>query len=238
MDCQNPLCLNAVNFFSLAKLRIFCICSPRSFESDISMKETFLSDNKVSKKQYAFNKLEDINLGLLHQVVKGSRTNFRNNTASVKTRAQVSGTGAKPWAQKGTGRARQGSLRSPQFAGGGVAHGPGTRVYQDRTPKKMKKKALDMAISQRIEESSVFVINGSDFSTPSTKQAVASLNELNIERNFTFIYSDNDENLYKSFNNIPKSRLVSVKKLAAIDIISTDDTIFSVDAISEFLGEE
>ena len=197
-----------------------------------------ISDNKVSKKQYAFNKLEDINLGLLHQVVKGSRTNFRNNTASVKTRAQVSGTGAKPWSQKGTGRARQGSLRSPQFAGGGVAHGPGTRVYQDRTPKKMKKKALDMAISQRIEESSVFVVNGSDFSMPSTKQAVASLNELNIERNFTFIYSDNDENLYKSFNNIPKSRLVSVKKLAAIDIISTDDTIFSVDAISEFLGEE
>ena len=197
-----------------------------------------ISDNKVSKKQYAFNKLEDINLGLLHQVVKGSRTNFRNNTASVKTRAQVSGTGAKPWSQKGTGRARQGSLRSPQFAGGGVAHGPGTRVYQDRTPKKMKKKALDMAISQRIEESSVFVVNGSDFSIPSTKQAVASLNELNIERNFTFIYSDNDKNLYKSFNNIPKSRLVSVKKLAAIDIISTDDTIFSVDAISEFLGQE
>ena len=197
-----------------------------------------ISDNKVSKKQYAFNKLEDINLGLLHQVVKGSRTNFRNNTASVKTRAQVSGTGAKPWSQKGTGRARQGSLRSPQFAGGGVAHGPGTRVYQDRTPKKMKKKALDMAISQRIEESSVFVVNGSDFSIPSTKQAVASLNELNIERNFTFIYSDNDKNLYKSFNNIPKSRLVSVKKLAAIDIISTDDTIFSVDAISEFLGEK
>ena len=197
-----------------------------------------ISDNKVSKKQYAFDKLEDINLGLLHQVVKGSRTNFRNNTASVKTRAQVSGTGAKPWAQKGTGRARQGSLRSPQFAGGGVAHGPGTRVYQDRTPKKMKKKALDMAISQRIEEGSVFVINGSDFSTPSTKQAVNSLNELNIERNFTFIYSDNDENLYKSFKNIPNSRLVSVKKLAAIDIISTDDTIFSVDAISEFLGEE
>ena len=197
-----------------------------------------ISDNKVSKKQYAFNKLDDINLGLLHQVVKGSRTNFRNNTASVKTRAQVSGTGAKPWSQKGTGRARQGSLRSPQFAGGGVAHGPGTRVYQDRTPKKMKKKALDMAISQRIEESSVFVVNGSDFSIPSTKQAVASLNELNIERNFTFIYSDNDKNLYKSFNNIPKSRLVSVKKLAAIDIISTDDTIFSVDAISEFLGEQ
>ena len=74
-------------------------------------------ENKISKKQYKFKPIEEINVGLLHQVVKGSRTNFRNNTASVKTRAQVSGTGAKPWAQKGTGRARQGSLRSPQFAG-------------------------------------------------------------------------------------------------------------------------
>ena len=70
-------------------------------------------ENKISKKQYKFEPIEEINVGLLHQVVKGSRTNFRNNTASVKTRAQVSGTGAKPWAQKGTGRARQGSLRSP-----------------------------------------------------------------------------------------------------------------------------
>ena len=78
-----------------------------------------ISDNKVTKKQYEFIPIDEINVGLLHQVVKGSRTNFRNNTASVKTRAQVSGTGAKPWAQKGTGRARQGSLRSPQFIGGG-----------------------------------------------------------------------------------------------------------------------
>lgn len=197
-----------------------------------------ISDNKVTKKQYKFEPIEEINLGLLHQVVKGSRTNFRNNTASVKTRAQVSGTGAKPWAQKGTGRARQGSLRSPQFIGGGIAHGPGTRVYRDRTPKKMKKKALNMAISQRLSEGSIFVLNGKDFDTPSTKQAVASLNELKIERGFTFVYSDNDENLYKSFKNIKNSRLVSIKKLAAIDVISTDDTIFSDNAISVFLGDE
>ena len=118
-------------------------------------------DNKVTKKQYSFDPIEEINIGLLHQVVKGSRTNYRNNTATVKTRAQVSGTGAKPWAQKGTGRARQGSLRSPQFVGGGVAHGPGTRVYKDRTPKKMKTKALSMAISQRISEDSVFRKRGS-----------------------------------------------------------------------------
>lgn len=197
-----------------------------------------ISDNKVTKKQYEFIPIDEINVGLLHQVVKGSRTNFRNNTASVKTRAQVSGTGAKPWAQKGTGRARQGSLRSPQFIGGGIAHGPGTRVYRDRTPKKMKKKALNMAISQRFSEGSVFVLNGKDFDAPSTKQAVSSLKKLKIERGFTFVYSENDENLYKSFKNIKNSRLVSVKKLAAIDVISTDDTIFSQNAISDFLGEE
>jgi large subunit ribosomal protein L4 len=197
-----------------------------------------ISDNKVTKKQYEFIPIDEINVGLLHQVVKGSRTNFRNNTASVKTRAQVSGTGAKPWAQKGTGRARQGSLRSPQFIGGGIAHGPGTRVYRDRTPKKMKKKALNMAISQRFSEGSVFVLNGKDFDSPSTKQAVSSLKKLKVERGFTFVYSENDENLYKSFKNIKNSRLVSVKKLAAIDVISTDDTIFSQNAISDFLGEE
>jgi large subunit ribosomal protein L4 len=197
-----------------------------------------ISDNKVTKKQYEFIPIDEINVGLLHQVVKGSRTNFRNNTASVKTRAQVSGTGAKPWAQKGTGRARQGSLRSPQFIGGGIAHGPGTRVYRDRTPKKMKKKALNMAISQRFSEGSVFVLNGKDFDAPSTKQAVSSLKKLKVKRGFTFVYSENDENLYKSFKNIKNSRLVSVKKLAAIDVISTDDTIFSQNAISDFLGEE
>ena len=170
--------------------------------------------------------------------MKGSRTNYRNNTATVKTRAQVSGTGAKPWAQKGTGRARQGSLRSPQFVGGGVAHGPGTRVYKDRTPKKMKTKALSMAISQRISENSVFVIDGTGFGAPSTKLAVSSIEEFGIKKSFTFVYSDRDENLYKSFRNIKESRLVSVKKLAAIDVISTDDTIFSTNAMSSFLGED
>tara|TARA_B100001057_G_C22782158_1_gene924098 strand:+ start:719 stop:1342 length:624 start_codon:yes stop_codon:yes gene_type:complete len=195
-------------------------------------------DNKVTKKQYSFDPIEEINIGLLHQVVKGSRTNYRNNTATVKTRAQVSGTGAKPWAQKGTGRARQGSLRSPQFVGGGVAHGPGTRVYKDRTPKKMKTKALSMAISQRISEDSVFVIDGTGFKVPSTKLAISSIEEFGIKKSFTFVYSDGDENLYKSFRNIKESKLVSVKKLAAIDVISTDDTIFSTNAMSHFLGED
>src|SRR5210317_893893 len=194
-------------------------------------------ENKVSKKQYKFEPIEEINIGLLHQVVKGSRTNFRNNTASVKTRAQVSGTGAKPWAQKGTGRARQGSLRSPQFIGGGIAHGPGTRVYRDRTPKKMKRKALNMAISQRIKEEALFVIDGESVETPSTKLASTVLKEFNIDRSFIFVYGDSDDNLIKSFRNLKNSRVVSVKKLSTYDVISTDSIILSKNAMNHITGE-
>jgi large subunit ribosomal protein L4 len=195
------------------------------------------SDNKVTKKQFNYKVIEDINIGLLHQVVKSNRTNYRNNTASVKTRSQVSGTGAKPWAQKGTGRARQGSLRSPQFVGGGIAHGPGGRVYLDRTPKKMKKKSLNMAISQRIKEDALFVIDGETVDTPSTKLATAVLNEFNIDRSFIFVYGDGDDNLIKSFRNLENSRIVSVKKLSTYDVVSTDNTVLSKNAMDYITGE-
>ncbi len=195
------------------------------------------SDNKVTKNQFNYDVAEDINIGLLHQVVKSNRTNYRNNTASVKTRSQVSGTGAKPWAQKGTGRARQGSLRSPQFVGGGIAHGPGGRVYMDRTPKKMKKKSLNMAISQRIKEEALFVIDGESVETPSTKLASTVLKEFNIDRSFIFVYGDSDDNLIKSFRNLKNSRVVSVKKLSTYDVISTDSIILSKNAMNHITGE-
>ena len=195
------------------------------------------ADNKVTKSQFNFEVIEDINIGLLHQVVKSNRTNYRNNTASVKTRSQVSGTGAKPWAQKGTGRARQGSLRSPQFVGGGIAHGPGGRVYLDRTPKKMKKKSLNMAISQRIKEEALFVIDGQSVDVPSTKLASAVLSEFNIERSFIFVYGEGDENLIKSFRNLKNSRIVSVKKLSTYDVVSTDNAVLSKNAMDYLTGE-
>ena len=165
------------------------------------------------------------------------RTNYRNNTASVKTRSQVSGTGAKPWAQKGTGRARQGSLRSPQFVGGGIAHGPGGRVYLDRTPKKMKKKSLNMAISQRIKEEALFVIDGQSVDVPSTKLASTVLSEFNIERSFIFVYGEGDDNLIKSFRNLKNSRIVSVKKLSTYDVVSTDNAVLSKNAMDYLTGE-
>ncbi|MAW26538.1 MAG: 50S ribosomal protein L4 [Actinobacteria bacterium] len=195
------------------------------------------ADNKVTKSQFNFEVIEDINIGLLHQVVKSNRTNYRNNTASVKTRSQVSGTGAKPWAQKGTGRARQGSLRSPQFVGGGIAHGPGGRVYLDRTPKKMKKKSLNMAISQRIKEEALFVIDGQSVDVPSTKLASTVLSEFNIERSFIFVYGEGDDNLIKSFRNLKNSRIVSVKKLSTYDVVSTDNAVLSKNAMEYLTGE-
>ena len=195
------------------------------------------ADNKVTKSQFNFEVIEDINIGLLHQVVKSNRTNYRNNTASVKTRSQVSGTGAKPWAQKGTGRARQGSLRSPQFVGGGIAHGPGGRVYLDRTPKKMKKKSLNMAISKRIKEEALFVIDGQSVDVPSTKLASTVLSEFNIERSFIFVYGEGDDNLIKSFRNLKNSRIVSVKKLSTYDVVSTDNAVLSKNAMDYLTGE-
>ena len=195
------------------------------------------ADNKVTKSQFNFEVIEDINIGLLRQVVKSNRTNYRNNTASVKTRSQVSGTGAKPWAQKGTGKARQGSLRSPQFVGGGIAHGPGGRVYLDRTPKKMKKKSLNMAISQRIKEEALFVIDGQSVDVPSTKLASTVLSEFNIERSFIFVYGEGDDNLIKSFRNLKNSRIVSVKKLSTYDVVSTDNAVLSKNAMDYLTGE-
>lgn len=201
--------------------------------------DTYITkENKISKKQYPISVADEINKGLLHQVVTSNRTNHRNNTASVKTRAQVSGTGAKPWAQKGTGRARQGSLRSPQFVGGGVAHGPGGRVYKDRTPKKMKRKSLNMALSQRIDENSVFVIDATDMDKPSSKLASSILGEFEIDKSFTFVYGENDDVLLKSFRNLDKSNIVSYLKLATFDVISTDFTIFSQSAINLISGDK
>ncbi len=200
---------------------------------------TYLTEEKkVLEEQYEYNVIDEINIGLLHQVSKANRTNHRNNTASVKTRAQVSGTGAKPWAQKGTGRARQGSLRSPQFVGGGVAHGPGGRVYIDRTPKKMKRKSLNMAISKRITEEAVFVVDSKGMEKPSTKLASSILNEFKINKSFTFVYSQNDDVLIKSFRNIKNSNVVSFSKLSTFDVISKDYIIFSKNAINDISEEE
>ena len=120
----------------------------------------------------------------------------------------------------------------------GVAHGPGGRVYKDRTPKKMKKKSLDMALSQRINEKSVFVIDASGMEKPSTKLVSSILGEFQIEKSFTFVYGENDDILLKSFRNLDNSNIVSYLKLSTFDVVSTDFTIFSQSAINLISGDK
>ena len=179
-----------------------------------------------------------VNRKLVETVLYKTNANYKGRHAKTKQQNEVAGPTSKIYAQKGTGNARHASRKAPIFVGGGVAHGPGTRVYKDRTPKKMKSKALAMAISQRISEESVFVIDGNGIDSPSTKLAASAVKEFDIKRSFTLVYSDEDEVLFKSFRNLEESKLVSVSKVAAIDIISTDHTIFSTSAISKYLGDE
>ena len=192
-------------------------------------------ENTVPLSEAVFQ--QDFNEDLVHQLVNTYIHNSHQRTKGQKNRSAVRGGGKKPWKQKGTGRARQGSLRAPAFIGGGIAHGPGGRVYIDRTPKKMKKKSLNMAISQRIKEESLFIVDGEATEAPSTKLASSILNDFNIEKSFIFVYGENDDNLIKSFRNLKHSRIVSVKKLSTYDVISTDNTVLSKNAMEYLTGD-
>ncbi len=121
------------------------------------------------------------NVAVMHQVVVAQLAAKRSGTQSTKTRSEVSGGGAKPWKQKGTGRARAGTIRAPQWRGGGVALGPKPRSYDQKTPKKMKRLALRSALSDRAAEGKVHVVTSWDFDTPSTKAAAAALEALGVE---------------------------------------------------------
>ena len=195
------------------------------------------SANKLKSEEYEVNFVDEINLGLLHQVSISSRTNNRNRTASTKNRAEVSGTGAKPWMQKGTGRARAGSLRSVQFRGGGIVHGPGGRVYKDRTPKLMKRKALQMALSQRHKEDSFFILDPSGWESPSTKLASTVLNNIGITRSVLFVSLLTEHDLVKSFRNIGSLVIRTPDKLSAIDIVMNDYLLITKEAFQQLVEE-
>ena len=193
--------------------------------------------NKLATKDYDLEFHEEVNIGLLHQVAISSRTNHRNVTASTKTRAEVSGTGAKPWMQKGTGRARAGSLRSAQFRGGGVVHGPGSRIYKDRTPILMKKKALQMIIAQRYREEALYLLDPSDWENPSTKKAIEILEAIGINTSVLFVSLSDETNLIKSFRNISEISCTNPKKIAAIDVIVNDYILITDKAFDTLLTE-
>ena len=167
------------------------------------------------------------NVPVMHQVVNAQLAAKRSGTHSTKTRAEVRGGGAKPWKQKGTGRARVGSSRVPQWRGGGVAMGPKPRDYSQRTPKKMKRLALYSALSDRASENNVLVVEGWSFEQPKTKEAKDALSSIGAEGKVLLVIDDTDTNTRKSFRNLTNAHVISPTQLNVFDVLSTDMVIFT-----------
>ena len=167
------------------------------------------------------------NVPVLHQVVTAQLAARRAGTQSTKTRAEVSGGGKKPFKQKGTGNARQGSTRAPHFSGGGVALGPKPRKYDQRTPKKMINLALRSALSDRAAEGKVVVVDEWGFDAPKTKAAKAALASLGIEGKALVVVDRDDINTIKSFLNLREVQLIERAELNAYDILSNEYVVFS-----------
>jgi large subunit ribosomal protein L4 len=167
------------------------------------------------------------NVALMHQVVTAQLAARRAGTHSTKNRAEVRGGGAKPYRQKGTGNARQGSNRSPQFAGGGVAHGPTPRRYGQKTPKKMIKAALRSALSDRAAEDRIIVIDSWGIESPKTKDARAALGALGVEGAVLVVLDRGDTAAALSFRNLPNVQVIAVEELNAYDVLCNDWLIFT-----------
>jgi len=182
------------------------------------------------------------NIALMHQVVTAQLAAARQGTHSTKTRGEVSGGGRKPYRQKGTGRARQGSTRAPQFAGGGTVHGPKPRDYSQRTPKKMIAAALRGALSDRARNERIHAVTelvGGQ--TPSTKSAKAFLGELVSDRTpgknkVLVVIGRSDEVGAKSVRNLPGVHVVSPDQLNTYDVLHADDVVFSVEALDAYIS--
>ncbi len=177
------------------------------------------------------------NIPLMHQVVVAQLAAARQGTHKAKTRGEVRGGGRKPYKQKGTGRARQGSTRAPQFTGGGVVHGPVPRDYSQRTPKKMKAAALRGALSDRARNNQVYVVE--TFVTgekPSTKAAIAALRQVSQARKVLVVLASDDELNWLSLRNEPRVHLLDAGQLNTYDVLDADDVVFTRDALDEFLA--
>jgi large subunit ribosomal protein L4 len=177
------------------------------------------------------------NIALMHQVVIAQLAAARQGTHKVKTRGEVRGGGKKPYKQKGTGRARQGSIRAPQFTGGGIVHGPVPRDYSQRTPKKMKAAALRGALSDRAREGRVRVVESFvEGETPKTKAALAVLSAVSEARKVLVVLGREDEVNWISLRNVPSVHLLMADQLNTYDVLLADEVVFTADALEEFLG--
>jgi large subunit ribosomal protein L4 len=182
---------------------------------------------EVSDKVFAI----EPNKAVLHQVVTAQLAARREGSQSTLTRGEVRGGGIKPWRQKGTGRARQGSIRAPHWVGGGVTHAPKPRSYAQRTPKKMVRLALASALSDRASSDRVVVVDAWDFSQPKTKDALKALTSLGVEWRILIVLTLEDEIAWKSFRNVPSVHVQSAGELNAYDILVSDYVIFTKNSV-------
>src|SRR5690606_7050403 len=179
----------------------------------------------------------ETNIPLIHQVVTAQLAAARQGTHSTKTRAEVRGGGRKPYRQKGTGRARQGSIRAPQFAGGGIVHGPQPRDYSQRTPKKMKAAALRGALSDRARHGRIHVVEALvSGDAPSAKVAAAGLAGLTERKNLLVVLERSDVVGLMSIRNIENIHVLVVDQLNTYDVLCADDVVFTKGAYDTFIG--
>jgi large subunit ribosomal protein L4 len=177
------------------------------------------------------------NVSLIHQVVVAQLAAARQGTSSTKRRGEVRGGGRKPYRQKGTGRARQGSTRAPQFVGGGVVHGPKPRSYDQRTPKKMKVAALRGALSDRARNDRLFVVSSLvTGDSPSTKGAAATLAKVSTARHVLVVAERSDALTWKSLRNVETVHLLEPSQLNTYDVLISDEIVFTKDALEAFLA--
>jgi len=176
------------------------------------------------------------NIPVMHQVVVAQLAHRRSVTQSTKNRAEVSGGGKKPFRQKGTGNARQGSIRAPQFSGGAVSLGPTPRKYSQRTPKKMVQLAMRSALSDRMTENKVVVVDEFAFAEPSTKSASAALKSLGVGDRVLMVLEREDETTWKSFRNLKDVQVISTGELNAYDILCNDWIVFTKASLPRLEG--
>jgi large subunit ribosomal protein L4 len=177
-----------------------------------------------------------VNAPLMHQVVVAGLAAIRAGTHSTKTRAEVAGGGRKPWRQKGTGRARQGSIRAPQWVGGGVAHGPKPRSYEMRVNKKMKRTALRSALSDAVQSGKLAVVGGLAFDGPRTKDARGVLDALGLDGKVLLIIAGPNEAIEKSFRNLANVKIDYPRNISTYDVLAADQVLFTAEALDVLEG--
>lgn len=172
------------------------------------------------------------NVHVMHEVVRSQRAARRQGTHDTLTRGQVRGGGKKPWRQKGTGRARQGTIRAPQWAGGGTVFGPHPRSYAFKVPAKVVKLAMRSALSAKLADGEIIVVDQLSFEKPSTKQAAEVLKNLGLEGRVTIIVPDDEVNIFLSFRNLSKVRVIGVSELNTLDFIDNKALVLTDAALT------